>query len=335
MKHSLTCLLAVLTLALSACHEKEEIVPLSIMKSELEYGSQGGTGSIVFLSSLPVTVSGGSSWLKWTVTENTVTLQVEPNLSMEDRYASLSLQTENERKEFSIVQAGFKFVSTIVSFTCSNERNDKVFHVSSDAPVAFVSSVDWLEWNWKGEEFTVTVQENTGGKLRSGKISWEYGDLSGEMTVIQYGLASLIGKYKFIRTLTGTGWYNQSSSKTYDGEVVEGVAEITDKELILPIMDESSVVKIPVSFQEDEYGDYSIVLPNNAVVIAVSGPVRVQIETKAAVMKPIDITETGFNLKYDSPETEGKIMLTYLAYMPSPRLMGSLSASDISFEMIP
>lgn len=323
-KKTIVFALAIIMALLSGCKKKEPFVALSILSSETFYGSQGGQGVITFESSLPVTVSSEQNWLSWTTSEGAITLDVTPNPTREVRYGVLSFQTEQEKKEINITQDGFSFMTDLESITTDNDGISRSFLVRSDAPVVFSSTADWIEWVWEGDDFALRVLPNEEGKFRSGKLTWEYGDLSGEISVIQFGLESLIGKYRFSRVMEGKCWVDANTSYTFDGETMEGIAEIKEDELIIPTIDDEHMFHMPASLVSED-GVYKIVVPQARVVLEL----------------PMWINYGGYEIKLSAVYENGLVLqgtglaLLYTAMISArPVSQGSLSMHDLRFEPI-
>ena len=162
MNKIINILIAVVLLVLYAgCSDSDDVSSvntLKVVKSDVEYSSEGGSGAIILETAHAFEVETNVSWCTAVVSGTTINLTVSPNLNVGARNGLIVISTSYEKCQVNITQMGdmadcniegeykFSLLGGTADFEVNTHRN---YTVSSD------SGDDWL-----------TFTDDNNGKIR-------------------------------------------------------------------------------------------------------------------------------------------------------------------------
>ncbi len=161
-------LFAAFCLLFTGCSSDDDMdgVSLKIVNSNVSFEDKGGEGSIEVFSEAPFEVTIEADWCTYTISDNTIKLNVTPNTSIEGRNTVVTITSGNEKPLLvNVIQAGGVF------YLPNGEKNlgydltggNKSIMVYSSQPflVEIPDDCNWLTYAIDGDEviFTATKTE--------------------------------------------------------------------------------------------------------------------------------------------------------------------------------
>lgn len=211
----ITVVLLVLYAGCSDSDDVSSVSTLKVVKSDVEYSSEGGSGAIILETAHAFEVETNVSWCTTVVSGTTINLTVSPNLNIGARNGLIVISTGNEKCQVNITQMGdmadcniegeykFSLLGGTADFEVNTHRN---YTVSSD------SGDDWL-----------TFTDDNNGKIRVVVASGPY-DLAKPRTA---AVTVAIGNVKWtgvFQQLPLAGEYSIRYMR--DGGTQEGVCRL-------------------------------------------------------------------------------------------------------------
>lgn len=89
--------------------DKDEENILKVVEKNTDFTALGGTGKIVVETSQTVTVTSDQDWCKVSLSDNIITVTVEPTSSLESRVAYITIKSNNKSTRVTVAQNGSIF----------------------------------------------------------------------------------------------------------------------------------------------------------------------------------------------------------------------------------
>lgn len=219
-------ILSVLSLSvISGCESKEgdyeTLATVKVVSSDLVFQPSGGTGTVMFTASGPVTVESSRPWCTATVNGGSITVNVEEYEGYDNRYADIVIKSGDYSTKVTAHQYGLYFsLPEAEDFYHVNDVNGQVAiqltHYNHKP--AGVADVDWLSTSYEDDKVIIKAKDNTTGKVRAGRIT--IGDKTIEIQ--QWSFDTVFGgEYDWAGTTSSTGTVTGSMPVTlsdYDDE---------------------------------------------------------------------------------------------------------------------
>lgn len=157
MKNICILFMGIFLLCITGCSEDQNITrQLKVTETHADFDCFGGTGTIQFKSSVPVTVSSSDEWCKVSQTGETITLEVAPNLKINSRTAIVCLKTTTEETIVPVSQLGDILYNDFSNVNVSAAGGETTFHVKSNHEIIFENvDTSWITITQEGETVTV------------------------------------------------------------------------------------------------------------------------------------------------------------------------------------
>lgn len=184
--------IGIFLLCITGCSEEESIPQeLKVIETHADFDCFGGTGTIQFTSSSPATITSNEDWCKVSLAGNIVTLEVEPNLSINSRTAIVYLKTETQETFVPISQLGDILYHDFQNINFSGEGGEMTFHVKSNHNVIFENvDTSWITITQEEDAVTVKATPLTRG-LRENTILIKAGEHQITITFKQVNITGL------------------------------------------------------------------------------------------------------------------------------------------------
>lgn len=162
--YSLFALLAFCLVFATACSDDNEetaVQTLRVVSSNLEFENNGGTGTIEFTSTQPVTATSSADWCTATVQGNTVSVTVTENMRFESRSAMITLTNGVEETQVPVYQKGDILDTTMVEseYIFNAAGGDMSFRMLSNEEVTVTGADEsWLTCTLENGTLTLHVE---------------------------------------------------------------------------------------------------------------------------------------------------------------------------------
>jgi|GEM_PF-625915 len=181
---------ALAMLAFAACNNKQEEdvteAVLEVVKSDIVLPASGGTGSIEFTATEAVKVSVDRTWCTVSVSGNTVTVSATENVSLQSRYALVTLTAGDEKQNVTVHQYGYIGASfSQGDITTDYKAKTIEIEYEYDELLSATTDVDWMTVEVTDALLKLTLTQNSTGVERTGNVSWTLGANSGSFSVEQ------------------------------------------------------------------------------------------------------------------------------------------------------
>lgn len=154
----ITIVLLILFSGCSNDDEKSLVGALKIVKSDVLYLPEGGTGSIILETAQPFEAVSNVSWCVVSVSGTTINLAVSPNLSVISRNALIVITADNNRYQVDITQMG--------DMADSNITGDHRFSLLGGVAEFEVNTIRDYTVSTEGGEGWLTYTDNKKGKIQ-------------------------------------------------------------------------------------------------------------------------------------------------------------------------
>lgn len=187
---------------ITACSSDDEateaVSPLRIIKSDIDFTAQGGTGTVVLAATSGVASAASSEpWCTVTVSsDTTVSVTVVPYEGIESRNSNVTITDHNNHAvHISATQTGMRFglgghVATL---------NDSGKGSSMAANISFMPTIDSPDWctvTFSQDSLYFSAQPNTTGSVRSGYAYISGVNRKDSVLVVQGELKDILGSYR-------------------------------------------------------------------------------------------------------------------------------------------
>lgn len=141
-------------------------------------------------------VESSSDWCKVSFSGTTVTLEVAENGAALSRDATITIVSGTESASIALNQDGvtFDFPLSGKAISTNDVAKDTVVAFTSNANFVFSSSVDWASAAQSDDGLKISLQENTTGTIRTGKVYMTFGELKDSVYVTQSDFVGTYGK---------------------------------------------------------------------------------------------------------------------------------------------
>lgn len=165
---------------------------LEIVKADMMFESEGGTGSITINTSSAVTATTESQWLVLSVNGNQVTATASQNASLEGRSATITIKSGDAQTIVTATQKGSIYG---IAGGMEYELNDladasATILVVQSAGVTVESLTEWLtaSFNSEASSIEVVAKSNDSEEPRIGYVAFQTGSVKDTLTIIQKGM---------------------------------------------------------------------------------------------------------------------------------------------------
>jgi hypothetical protein len=167
MKKTLYIIISLAVILMSACEDRNyrafSDIQIKIEKSNVTFTAAGGTGSIVISADQSVTATSNESWCKTSLAGNTITVTVEPNLSMLGRTALITIKSGEKANYVPVSQnpVYMEFdVSDQIIFLGKGGTIVLPYRCSVEVPIEVVTEASWLTATVFDDHIDVTATTN-------------------------------------------------------------------------------------------------------------------------------------------------------------------------------
>ncbi|MBK5721700.1 BACON domain-containing protein [Dysgonomonas sp. Marseille-P4677] len=146
---------------LSSCDNddyEEKEAEIIITEAVTVFDSNGGVGSVQFISEQPITVLSDADWCTLSVEQNTIKLTISENSSINSRGAQLTLTTTNGYKAYvGILQEGvlFQIDKESLLFAVAEEANGEIKILKNSSPIDIQQEGDWFSYEYKDNSILI------------------------------------------------------------------------------------------------------------------------------------------------------------------------------------
>lgn len=202
--YSLFLLLAGLT-CLTSCGEDNYTYTapetLDITKADLYFKSLGGTGSIEIKTEGKLVATSSVNWCTVNVSGGTITATTLENPSIESRVGTITVSDGTLTSLVAVYQEGLACIIDTSNLKSgnSNSAGSTSITVKSSSPFKVTipqNATSWLSYTTDDKgKVTFTFTANTTGALRGACVIVESGSKKTPVTIAQYEMDDLIGKW--------------------------------------------------------------------------------------------------------------------------------------------
>ncbi len=203
MKQLYTLLILALCVCFTGCSDNDDNVvkQLKVISSDVQFGYNGGTGTIQFSSVVPASVSATEDWCKTSLSNNTVTVTVDVNYRAEARSAMVIITAGDEETKIPVYQDGEKFVTDLSDTQFLDTGGEVTFECETILDIK-IEGVDnsWLTCTIGNGKLTVKA-----APLKAGKRECTLTLIAGvhKRSAIFSQLGNIIGTYDCFADLNG------------------------------------------------------------------------------------------------------------------------------------
>ncbi|MCF0202089.1 MAG: BACON domain-containing protein [Bacteroidaceae bacterium] len=203
---------------------------IQVVKSNAVFEPKGGNGSVEVDQAI-TSAYVSEDWVTATANGKVVTLEVMPNVSSrESRNAKLIIKSATDSVVVAVSQYGYIFNSKDAqNITVNNSRHEEYVPVTSLDAVTIISCPSWVTPSVEKDGISLSISENTTGKLRTGDLVFQAGGFQDAITITQFDAKeNLFGTYVME--------YYDTSMKQYQAivEVSEDALAITSLGVSVP-----------------------------------------------------------------------------------------------------
>jgi len=191
--HNHLFILLILLFIVGCSDDDDEGIKLSIVKSEVTFDANAGTGYIQVSSAKgAITASSDMSWCTVEVSGDKVTVKVLQNETISGRTALISIMSENELVQVPATQSGSIFAADGVGsgMTVSFDGGDKTITVNSVLPIQISTNDNWIQYHIDGDQITFTAPATDNPRIDTVKIQ------SGP-NVLKFPVRQIIPNYQY------------------------------------------------------------------------------------------------------------------------------------------
>lgn len=254
-KYALLLLLAA-GLTLTACSGDEIINPyahestIKVEKSELDFPSKGGTGSVTVNVSQGITAKSSVDWATLSISGSQIAVTCTENSDANGRNGLITIHHGADSTQVSVHQLGLSMRLDIPqNIVLNDDAVDKTFPLTHTNAVEVSTKADWITATVAESTLTLHIKENTTGDIRMAEVTVKSGTLPKTFKVTQISLNSFLHKTFFFLgggMATGLGY-----TGFLEAELVKD-----EKGLFLQTtlpFDNKPTIKIPVGYNESNY----------------------------------------------------------------------------------
>jgi len=196
-------LAAATVFALAACSDDTDnpyahTSTISVVDANVNFDALADTGT-VHTSAAISKVNGGASWLHATLkNDTTLTVVVDTNTNLTERYARLVLYNGSDSTAVTVQQMGSRATIEVPSnLHFADAGSTRAYLATSNVGFHVLSADSWLTATVKGDSLSVTAAANTTGAVRQGVIKYQYGSTIDSVVVSQFDFSKdVAGTYR-------------------------------------------------------------------------------------------------------------------------------------------
>lgn len=188
----------------SSDDDNKDVQTLQIIKSDTEYASSGGKGTIEVSTIEAVTATSNQSWCTPSISGNIINLDVTQNTDINGRHAVITVKSGSETAIVTITQLGTTFIidNSVIQLPTTGGSGDIKFESENAITVKIDPEDTWLSYELK--EGTITFTATKTKTVRTAIVEVTSGILKKtvkiEQNIIQFDYEDYLGSYKFTYT---------------------------------------------------------------------------------------------------------------------------------------
>ena len=186
----------------ASCKRQQEVpqlpqVDFQVLEAKTFLPVTGGE-SILRTDKAPAQVYSTESWLHVTTNGTTIRLQADANRDLQSRNALLILKdSQGDSLGINFMQEGIIFgLPKEQAMIGDDQAISRSIKVTSNIPVTYTTSADWIGLQVGTQRLQVTVPKNTTGKPRTGWIIAEGAGRKDSLQITQVSLQDITGIYQ-------------------------------------------------------------------------------------------------------------------------------------------
>lgn len=267
-KFSLMTALCLSVMALSpSCNKPDKPVEPETIPDKIELESRNLTCSpnaetlttTVTTANGITSVESSNDWCKVSFSDATVTLEVAENASVMSRDATITIVSGTESAKIALNQDGviLDFPLSGQAISTNDVAKDTVVAFTSNANFVFSSSVDWASASKSDDGMKISLQENTTGTIRTGKVYMSFGEIRDSVYVTQSDFVGLYGNsmniyYGFWDPYTPTN--GGPITITNDSMTIDAFYDSSESSGMREVF--TGPFRFPIKLRGDEEGHY-------------------------------------------------------------------------------
>lgn len=198
----------VVAIVFTACgddsNDAADFETLNIVKSDLTFDPQGGTGSVEVQAEGTVEAELNSDWCSAVVDRNVVTVTVDANTSYEGRTALLTVKAGTASVRVPVQQRGVALGSLSVEADhIGNNGGRLAYYLHTDLPFNISTDEEWIHPRIVGDSLVLDIDKNAARYIRRGLVEYECNGVAGQISITQYDLSLVVGEYYFGGSIQG------------------------------------------------------------------------------------------------------------------------------------
>ncbi len=271
---SLICM-SVFALSFVACSNDDEvgaeynrISTISVVKSDVLFTANAGTGAVVVKADGPITFSCASEWCKAVaLNDSTLEVSVENNEDNNSRASLLTIKSGVDSVNVTVQQQGFYFQSDMgTALACSDAGTRKAFALNSNGIPSVSTTESWLSAQLEADSIVVTTKANATGHIRKGYVKYQFGEFKDSVLVSQYDFdTDIAGSYYLAYTNRSTGKLNAVAAQLGTDEKGNVTLVLPQFGFTIPVTLDKSTCQLSVvggsyvgDYQVDENTTYAV-----------------------------------------------------------------------------
>ena len=159
----------------------------------IKFTAGKATQTIVVKSNVPVEIASEYEWLSGDFNDGVITINVDDNISLDDRIGSLKVICGNTENELSVTQSGISYpIFDRTEWYPTDARTRYNLDYPFDMDIEYSSTDPEMltyEWDKEKKKLYINTEKNETGHLRTGSFTYTIGPKSGSMWVHQCDFA--------------------------------------------------------------------------------------------------------------------------------------------------
>lgn len=155
----------------------------------IKFTAGKATQTIVAKSNVPVEIASEYEWLSGDFNDGVITINVDDNISLDDRIGSLKLICGNTENELSVTQSGISYpIFDRTEWYPTDAKTRYNLDYPFDMDIEYSSTDPEMltyEWDKEKKKLYINTEKNETGHLRTGSFTYTIGPKSGSMWVHQ------------------------------------------------------------------------------------------------------------------------------------------------------
>lgn len=226
----------------------EKVNSVYVTEGQTEIPAAGASKTIT-VTGEGIKAEADDEWLGVNVNGNQITVTADANYSRESRHTFVNITAANgDFLQVNVSQLGAVFViDAPAAIVYGDDQTTRSYDFNTNLEVEISTSDPWLKAEFVDGELTISADENTTGKIRSGYVYYQAGTLGDKIEVTQGDIEKdVINKYYIF------GGIDPDEENPEEAEVSFLAAITTDEEnqpyLVLPQLG----LSMPVTFNNND-----------------------------------------------------------------------------------